>query len=366
VTLRKFLTGLAAGLAVCLAAGGLRAGPAAGDARPPAWRRAWTYAAGAPLAGAPAPLGGGWIVTTRNGRLAALDATGGERWSVSCSNTAFAGSAAAAGEAVVAATGDGLVMAFDAATGRALWQTNLAVSFRHGPVAVLRDGAWRVVALSAGDGALWCLDARTGREAWRTEPTNRSDGPPASDGRLVAFGNCDAAIHIFDAATGARVAKVEVGAEAQMAGGVAIRNGRVYGGTRAGELVCADPEGGGSLSWRVAVHTGEAWVTPAMAGDAVVMGTPDGAVAAFDARSGAGRWRVAAGGAVSALCVVDDAVFAAAGGSLVGLRLSDGGRFMTLPVGDDVKGPAANGRAVAVADDGGNVLGWLPTPGDKP
>ena len=76
------------------------------------------------------------------------------------------------------------------------------------------------------------------------------------------------------------------------------------------------------------------------------------------ARTGAAQWQVSLSNAVKSLCVVDDAVFAVAGGSLVGLRAKDGGRFMKLPVGDDVEGPVWNGHILVVAADGGNSIGF--------
>jgi outer membrane protein assembly factor BamB len=344
-----------AALLACLVVRDLRAEPAPAASRL-VWRRAWTYPAGAPLAGAPAPLGSGWVVASQRGHVAALDGDGRQRWSNLYSNVTFAGSAVAAGEVVVAAGVTGLVIAMDGGTGRALWQTNVVATLRHGPLALKRGGTWQVVLLSSEDGVLWSLDAKSGCELWHSEPTNRSDGAPAGDGRLIAFGNCDAAIHVFDATNGASLAEIGVGADAQMAGGVAIREGRVYGGTRAGELVCADTADGGTLAWHVSVSDREVFGTPAVARDVVAMGTAEGTLAAFDAKSGAERWRVSASNAVSAVCAVEDAVFAVSGGTLMGLRLSDGGRFMTLPIGDDVVGPAVNDRVLAVADDSGNVI----------
>jgi outer membrane protein assembly factor BamB len=250
---------------------------------------------------------------------------------------------------------DGGVIALAAADGKPLWQVNLTGSLRHGPIAVQDGDAWRVVLVIPENGILLCLDARDGREVWKSKPTNRTDGAPAGDGRLIAYGNCDAAVHFFDAVTGAHRGSVPVGHEAQMAGGVFLYEGRAYGGTRVGELVCADG-GGLTLVWHVSVASGEAYVTPAVARGVAVVGTPAGNLAAFDAKTGAERWKVSLSNALSTVCVVDDAVFAAAGGRVLGVRLSDGGQFATLPVGDDIEGPACNNRVLAVADDGGNVM----------
>jgi len=319
------------------------------------WRRIWSYPAGAPLSGAPVGYNGGWIVTTDKGRVVALDAKGVERWSCSLTNLSFAGSAAVAGETVVVAGSDGSVAGLDLASGKILWQAPGAAPLRHGPQAVRAGGTWAVVLLTPENGVLRCLDARDGRELWVSEPTNRSDGPPAAEGSLIAFGNCDSAIHLFNATNGVQMGQVPVGADSQMAGGVFVSEGRVYGGTRAGELVCAEIASL-ALSWHVALAGGEAFGTPVAARGLVAMGTAEGAVAAFDAKTGVGRWKVSVSNAVSALCIEDDSIFAVAGGRLLGLRLADGGQFFNLPIGDNVNGPVCNNHVLAVSDDGGNVI----------
>ncbi len=319
------------------------------------WRRVWTYPAGAPVAGVPVSLGDGWVVATDKGRVVALDGKGQERWSHTFAGMSFAGSPAVAGDVVVVAGSDGAVGALGAAAGNVLWQVPGTASVRHGPRAIRVGDAWRVVLVANADGVLHCLDAKTGQEVWKSEPTNRTDGPAAGDGQLIVYGNCDAAVHFFDAATGTHKGSVPVGTDAQMAGGIVLHEGRAYGGTRAGELVCADA-GSLALVWHVSVAGAEAYSTPAVAKGLVVMGTPEGKLAAFDAKDGTARWSVALSGTVSAVCVVDDAVFVADGGTLTGLRLADGGKFTSLPVGDNVAGPACNNRVMAVADDGGNVI----------
>lgn len=320
------------------------------------WHRIWTWPSGAPLSGTPVPLDDGWVAATQDGRILALNSAGRPRWLSVCSNLVFTGSPVVAGDSVVVATGNGTVVALDAVSGQHAWQTTLVASFRHGPLAVRRGDAWQVILLSATDGVLHALDAQTGRATWQAEATNRSDGAPASDGRRLAFGNCDAALQVFDAGSGARLSRIPVGADAQMAGGVLLQGSRAYAGTRAGKLACLDLAAD-RVAWSAAITEGEAFVTPVAARQAVVMGAPDGTVAAFTATSGAALWRVSVGHAVTALCAQDDAVFAVAGGSLVGLRVSDGGRFASLPMGDNVLGPVCNDRGiVVVADDGGSII----------
>jgi outer membrane protein assembly factor BamB len=322
------------------------------------WRRLWSYEAGAPLAGAPTRLEDGWVVASTNGQVAALGADGRKRWTFALGSGAPVGSAAVAGRTVIVAGAGGTAIGLDAADGRRLWQADLGLRWIHGPLAVSGESnGWRVALLSRSDGVLHCLDAANGRLLWRSKPTNRSDGPPAGNGRVLVYGNCDAGFHVVGLADGGTLAWIPVGEDGgQMAGGVLLREGRAWAGTYGGELVCADLTTG-AVAWRSRVSDKEAFVTPATQGGLVIAAGADGTVAAFDAESGVARWRASPGGAVSALCVAGDAVAAAVEGRLVALRLRDGASAATIPVGDEIAGPVCHGYVVAVADDLGRVLG---------
>lgn len=321
------------------------------------WSLKWTWAGpGLPLAGAPAAWKDGWVAAAANGQIVAIDGTGAVRWTHSVSNVSVVGSPAVAGSMVVIAGAEGAVAALEAETGMPVWQVDVGAGTLHGPLALRAGAAWRVVLLGHSDGVLHCLDAADGHEVWKSKPTNRSDGAPATDGRLIAYGNCDSAVHFVDAGNGAEVASVAVGADSQMAGGVVFQDGRVYGGTRTGNLVCVDPTAGGKIVWQARVARGEAFVTPATVPGSVVMGTADGQVLSFDAGTGKERWKTSVSNEVSAVSVVDDVIFLAAGGRLVGLKQADGVCFLSLPVGDKVYGPAVNGDLVAVSDDGGGIV----------
>ena len=332
------------------------------------WRRAWTCPLGVSLTGAPAAWSNGWVATAERGRIVALDNSGRLLWNQSRSNVNFAGSPVVAGTTAIAAGRDGDVLAMDLSTGGLRWQVQVDASCRHGPLAVRCGDAWQVVLLSSDDGVLRTLDVASGRVLAQSQPTNESDGEPATDGRILAYGNCDAAMHIFGLTNGESLATVDVGPglgttdrkampSGVMAGGVLVRDGRIYGGTGGGELVCVDLTGS-NVAWRVPVSDNEAFNTPVAAGTRILMSNRDGDVMAFDAASGTEAWRVSLSNVVKTLCVVDDAVFTVAGGALVGLRSRDGGIFLKMAIGDDVDGPVWNGRILLVAADGGNVIGF--------
>ena len=321
------------------------------------WHRVWTLPVGASLAGAPAAWSNGLVVTAGKGTLLALDNTGSLRWRHTYSNLSFAGSPVVAGDVVVAAGSDGEVIACDLVTGQKIWQVKTESVGRHGPLAMRSDAGWQVVLLSSANGVLRCLDARDGRERWHSEPTNRSEGAPGAAGDVIAYGNCDSAVHLFDPSNGVQRAAVPLGEEAQMAGGVLVLNNRVYGGTRAGSLVCVDAVEN-RVCWQVRLTDSEAFGTPVAAGDQLFMGTRDGHLSSVAAQDGKLLWQVSLSNEVKSLCVVEDAVFVSAGGSLVGVRSRDGHVFQRLPVGDELEGPVWNGRILVVEADGGNIVGF--------
>lgn len=333
------------------------------------WRRAWTCPVGVSLTDAPAAWSNGWLATTGHGHILALDNSGRLLWNHTFSNVYFAGSPAVADATAIAAGCDGDVLAVDAATGGLLWRVKVDSACRHGPLAVRRGDTWQVVLLSSDDGVLRYLDWKGGRVLGQSEPTDETDGEPGCDGQYIAYGNCDAAMHVFSLTNSEQMTQIQVGPGAAvregltempagvMAGGVLVRDGRIYGGTGGGELVCVDIAGSNTV-WYAKVSDSEAFNTPVAVRDLVIMGARDGNIAAFAARNGAARWQVSLSNVVKTLCVVDDAVFTVAGGSLVGLRATDGRMFMNVAVGDDVDGPVWNGRVLVVAADGGNIIGF--------
>ena len=352
------------------------AAPHAVAGRAPApWQRAWTCPIGDMLIGAPAAWSNGWVATAGRGRMAVVDNAGRLRWSQTFSNVFFAGSPAVAGDTVFAVGSSGELLAVDVATGALRWQVAIDSACRHGPLAMQCGGTWQVVLLSSSDGVLRWFDAATGRELAQSQPTNESDGPPGTDGRMLAYGNCDATMYVFDLVERKPLAAIPVGAGLQaaarsamptgvMAGGMLVRDGLIYGGTGGGELVCARVADS-NIVWRAPVADREAFNTPVAAGKRVLMSNHDGEVMAFDATSGTEVWQVSLSNVVKTLCVAGDAVFTVAGGALVGLRAADGRIFLRQKVGDDVDGPVWNGRTLAVAADGGDLIGFRPMTNDQ-
>lgn len=148
-----------------------------------------------------------------------------------------------------------------AASGTIVWTFTTGGAVRSSPVV-----AGDLLLVGSGDGHLYALDRRSGAERWRFAAGSPVNASPAVQGGLVFIGD---------------------------------RANKFY----ALEL------GDGRLRWQAATGPDRPWPwghegwdyytsSPAVVGDLVIFGSGDGNVYAFDARSGAERWRAATGGRV--------------------------------------------------------------------
>lgn len=303
----------------------------------------------------PCAAGDGWIVADEAGGVTALGPDGAVRWRAVLSNQVFEAAAAMSDGMAVVASRKGGVTALRGVDGRAVWSRATDGLFLRAPRTGVVDGAPAVWLVSQADGQLFCLQTRDGAVIWRGEPTNRCDGEPVVWRGRVAYGNCDGAVYLFDAATGAARGKIEVGTEDQVAGGLlALPDGRLVGGTRQGHLVAVDPDALQVVA-RTSVAQSEAFATPVVAfGGEIATGTPEGEIVFCRLEGDVLRvtGRVALGTSeVGELAFSGGRLFALCGGELCVLALPLGA-VTRMAIGDDVCGLAvgAHGEIVCVAD----------------
>jgi outer membrane protein assembly factor BamB len=138
----------------------------------------------------------------RDGQVEALDAnTGKARWSTDTRKALSAGPAAGPGLVVVASS-DGEVIALDAAKGSRVWKVDVAGEVLAAPLVTAERVFVRTV-----DARLRALDAATGAELWTAEEsmprlTLRGTATPALAGDNVIVGFDSGKVVAFAAATG--------------------------------------------------------------------------------------------------------------------------------------------------------------------
>jgi outer membrane protein assembly factor BamB len=253
---------------------------------------------------------------------------------------------------------DGGVRAFDGATGQLLWYSHLLGigngTEDAGNVAATSGAVYVSIyqnTVYGGDDALLSLDARTGAVRWQVAGVF---GDPAVAGGRVLAGAPGGQLQARSAVTGALLWSRPGGI---ISGAPSVTGGMVYAlGTENGApRLFARRADTGALAWKRAVGGRLSGAWPAVAGGKVLATTSSG-IAAFDAASGAARWRVTVAGA-SSPAVANGLVFAGLGQGLGAWRLSDGVRrwsFGTIGYG----APVVSGGRLYVS--GSTVVGDRP------
>lgn len=333
----------------------------------------WRFATGAPVDGSPAyaaPRSGRPLiaVASRDGFLHAVDPMNGhERWKLALGADLpfhwgwdfLLSTPAVDGDRVFVGSGNGEVLAVDAASGKVLWRHATAGRVRSSPTVV--DG---VVYVGSFDGHLYALDAATGAERWKfaTEGTKidseaagfdrRSiQGSPAVSADQVVFGARDGMFYGVDRATGAQRWRMDHGMPWVIAS-PAIADGKAVVGSSDGRFVTAVDLAAGKELWRSRTGANQL-SSPAVAGGVVVVGDFTGAVIGLDLANGRELWRFKTGdGVYASPLVVDGTIF-------IG---SDDGKLYALR--GDLTAPPATRAWRAVFDDPFVGFSSVPNPAE--
>lgn len=319
---------------------------------------AWRYRGGARMDAAPAATATAVAFTARS-TLTLLDAAGNRQWTAAMADgtngpASFDAPPAFTGGRVVLASRRGHVTALDAATGRILWQYEAGAGIRAAPLPA--PGTNRLYVLTESS-AVHCLDAERGTPLWRTEEGGRCESAPALAAGRVVFGNCDAALFVFDAASGNSLGKFPLGDDAQIASGMLTEGTRVVTGSRGGAIFAVDVLSG-KTAWVNRDSTAETFTTPALGKDFIVAGSSDGHVYAVNAADGRPLWKCDVTDSPSSPLVLGSAVYVTARGSLIRIGASTGAVDWKLRIADDLSAPVACGEQVVVAADDGTVSAY--------
>lgn len=202
------------------------------------------------------------------------------------------------GGVVYAASADGQVNAFDAATGQARWSVDLEVPISGGP-----GGGDGLVLVGTSDGELIALSAADGQIRWRTSLSSEILSAPAAHNGVAVAKTGDGKLFGLEATNGAVRWRYERDVPVltlRGSGSPVIAGGGVFAGLSGGKLVALRLDNG-DLIWEapITVPTGRSELErladidgdPIVAGGGVFVGTFQGEVAAVEQRSGRVAWR---------------------------------------------------------------------------
>jgi outer membrane protein assembly factor BamB len=213
------------------------------------------------------------------------------------------------------------------------------------------------VVVGCYDTKLYCLDARSGAKLWEYATDNYVNGTPAVDGGRVVFGGCDAVLHVVDGASGAALARIELGEACHVAGSIALGAGRAYLGHYGNAFVCVDLESRAIL-WQVTDPDQAFFSSPALAPERVVFGGRNKRVHCVQRATGALLWTFATRRKVdSSPAIAGGKVVVGSGdGRLYVLALADGAELWSYEVGRSISSsPAVAGGRILIGSDDGQI-----------
>ena len=270
----------------------------------------WTFAARAALFGNAAVTSDAVYFAGDNGQLFKLDRfTGREVWRADIGGSDFTRSlptataqewdASAAApivdrDEVFIGSVDGALRAFDAATGKLLWQFKTGGKIRAAALATSDR-----IYFGSFDHFVYALARRTGALAWRFDTGSAVTTPPVlADGKIVIGTRDRATLFALDSTDGHPVWKIFYWFSWVESAPVLV-DGRLYIGSSDSRRVRVIDPRDGKVIWSAQVW-GWCWGTPVVVGDTVyyaTAGTPKyfmtqrASIGALNRRTGALKWR---------------------------------------------------------------------------
>ena len=361
------------------------------DVLDPDLQFAWSHRTeGVMLTGAPAIVDGVVYAGTRDENgvehsgVRAVDLrTGRKLWEFRTESSVH-GSPAVAGGMVYVPSLRGTLYALDAESGELKWKrepepgdppfNQRSYSYYSPAVA---DGkvfwAYQTRFGKASRGLLTALDPKTGAAIWESPMTGAtmSDGTPAvADGRVYVGNETADRVLAYDAATGQQMWTGNASLGGWQDAAPTAVGGRVFIGSN-NRVIARDAATGATLwthqspdaSWIPQNATPSA---PAVEGDVLYMGFPNGRVTALNVASGAVVWSVRLpgapylGGVLSPPAVSGDTVYVGSNnGNLYGLDRATGAEVWRYEIGSWVaSGPAISGDTLVAGAWDGNLYAF--------
>lgn len=330
---------------------------------PEAPQMLWRYQADGAVCNTPVSDGERIFFATKKGSVVAVSLTGSAVWQKNFMRTnddgtevpvQFDAPPACFGSTVLAGTTRGMLVALDEKTGAEKWRYDIGGTILGSPNQISTN---QIVVINQSEGSLHGLELSSGKLLWKTEGVERSDGSPGVGNGRIVFGSCAAALHIYSAADGKHLKDIEIGGDAQIAGGAAVDGNLVFAGARDGRLLCADALAG-DIVWYSSESKDQTFSTPAVTRDKVIYSSDNGFVYAAERTEGRLLWRFETKGLPSSPVAAGDKVAVSADGVLYLLNMTDGRKLWSKEVSDDISSPALTGGMLVVGADDGTVTAF--------
>ena len=237
---------------------------------------------------------------------------------------------------------DGVAVALRAKTGKRIWQRRVGKLNASSPA--YAKGRLYIATLT---GTFTALNARNGKVRWRKSIGSRSESSPLAIGARVYFGSESGKVFALRARDGKTMWTYDSGGPVKSA--LAFSQGKLFFGDYGGSVTALSLKG--DVVWKTGTQgrsfgrVGRVYSTPAVKFGRVYVGSLDGRVYSFVARTGELAWSHSTGGYVYASPAV-----ARAPGTRPSVYIgSYDGNFYALD--------ARNGREIWKHDAGGRISG---------
>jgi outer membrane protein assembly factor BamB len=325
----------------------------------------WSHQAPKAIVSSPVVAAGRVVFGCDDGHVYCLErGSGALLWSHDTGDVVEAPPLVHAGTVYVGSS-NGAFFALELASGALRWKAETKDKILGGANWVEVAGETRIV-VGSYDSNLYAFAAADGARRWTYSTGNYVNGTPAVDGGRIVFGGCDAVLHVVSAEDGRRLAHLELGNEAHVAGSVALADGRVYFGHYGNAFVCAELEHD-ALVWSFPDPKHAFFSSPAVTAERVVFGGRNKQLQCVARASGELQWKFATRRKVdgSPVVVGDAVVFGAGDGRIHVLALADGSERWSVELGSEIGGSVAvsDGWIFAAALDG-RVVAYGPPEGD--
>jgi len=314
----------------------------------------WKFKTGAEIKSSPAINDGIVYIGSADANVYAIDLENGHKiWEYPTGDFVEATPCVVNG-CVFVGSSDGFLYALDAKTGSLKFKYETgsqilgAANWTRSP-----DGQSIWILVGSYDNILYCLDSTNGQLMWKFETDNYINGSPAVGEGIVAFGGCDAKIHIVSLADGNEIKQIDTGSF--IAASAAIFEGRVYVGNYDNIFISTDIASG-KILWKYTDAESPFFSSPAVSPDVIVLGCRDRLVHCIRRSNGKQIWAFKTLGEVDSSPVIcgDKVVVGSEDGRFYMIRLSDGSKVWSYEIGQPVtSSPAiAKGMVIVGSDDG--------------